>query len=351
MSRTILPVAFAVLSVAACAASPSPTGGIAAPQPPSAPRASLRDRQLATLDALKRAEEAKDPRAVAALYTDDAVVVPFGGRTLRGRAEIEQGEAHAFAPAASIRASDARVWLKDDVAIVDWRFNAALASPAKAPAVGTTELSVMWFSPDGRIREEHEYMNEGTLRLQAEGDPNAPALPDVPATPEVHDGPPADEARAVAWANHYEDAASRDDAAAIAMMDEHITWRCSLGFTAESREPFPAVLAHWRAAFPDMHWQPDHVWPVEDFIIVEETMTGTHKGKIGPYDASGRPVKWHWAEVWQMKDGRIAHGWSYANFRELRPQVTDAPASASPKGADANNGAASKAEIPCSYEP
>jgi ketosteroid isomerase-like protein/predicted ester cyclase len=339
MSRTIVPVALALVSLAACAGTSPPAAGIAAPQAPEASRATLRERQLATLDALKRGVEARDARAIAALYTDDAVVVPFGGRTLRGRAEIERSEARQLAPAAAVRASDARIWLKGDVAIVDWRFNATLASPAKAPAVGTTELSVMWFAPDGRIREEHEYMNQGTLRLQAEGDEHAPPLPDVPATVEVHDGPAADEARAVAWANRYEDASSRDDAAAVSMMDEHITWRCSLGFSAESREPFPAVLAHWRAAFPDMHWQADHVWPVEDFIIVEETLTGTHKGKIGPFEGSGRPVKWHWAEVWQVKDGRIAHGWSYANFGELRPQVSDAPAPAA------------KAEIPCSFEP
>jgi uncharacterized protein (TIGR02246 family) len=342
MSRTILPVALAVVSLAACASTgptSAPAGGIASPQGPSTSPASLREKQLATLDAMKRAVESKDARAIAALYTDDAVVVPFGGRTRHGRAEIEQGEAHEFGPAASVRATPARIFLKGDVAIADWAFRASLATPPAGRQVGTSELAVLWFAPDGRIREEHDYMNAGTLDMQAEGNPHAPALPDVPATSEVHDGPAADDARAVAWANRYEDASSNDDAKAISMMDEHITWRCSLGFSADSREPFPAVLAHWRAAFPDMHWVADHVWPVEDYIVVEETLTGTHKGEIGPFAASGRPVKWHWAEVWQVKDGKIAHGWSYANFRELRPQVSDGPAPAS------------KADVPCSIEP
>ncbi len=239
-----------------------------------------------------------------------------------------------------MRATPARIWLKGDVAIADWHFRAALAQPARAREVGTTELAILWFAPDGRVREEHDYMNQGTLDMQADGEEHAPAPPDVPATSDVHDGP-ADDARAVAWTHRYEDACSNDDAAAISMMDEHITWRCTLGFQAESREPFPGVLAHWRAAFPDMHWTADHVWPVEDFVVVEETMTGTHKGKLGPFDGSGRPVTWHWAEVWQLKDGRIAHGWSYASFRELRAQVQPSSEPAP----------AARADVPCSAEP
>jgi predicted ester cyclase len=232
------------------------------------------------------------------------------------------------------------VWLKGDVAIAEWTFRAALASPAaKGREVGTTELAVLYFAPDGRVREEHDYMNEGFLQMQAEGDPDAPPLPEVPTTTEVHDGPPADERAAYAWANRYEDTASTDDAAAIQMLDERITWRCTLGFNAESRAPFSKVLAHWRAAFPDERSRADRVWPIEDFILVEETFTGTHKGKIGPFEGSGRPVTWHFAEVWQVKDGRIARGWSYANFKEVIPQITGAPLPAP------------KSEVPCTSEP
>jgi predicted ester cyclase len=221
------------------------------------------------------------------------------------------------------------------VAIAEWQFRAGVAAPAKGREVGTSELAVMTFAPDGRIREEHDYMNQGSLRLQAEGDPDAPALPEVPLTSEVHEGAPLDAAGALAWTARYENACSNDDAAAVSMLDEHVTWRCTLGFAADSREPFPGLLAHWRAAFPDEHYTADRVWPVEDFIIVEETMTGTHKGRIGPYEGTGRRVTWHLAEVWQIKDARITHGWSYASFGELRPQVSDAPPP-------------STAEVPCS---
>jgi ketosteroid isomerase-like protein len=344
MSRSIVPCAFVVASLSACSSSPLPAGNSPSQQAPIASPADATpvkaDRRLATIDALKHAVEAKDTRAIAALYTADAVVVPFGGDTRHGQAEIERGEARSLAPAASVRAGAGRVWLKDDVAVVEWKFRATLAPPSKGAAVGSTELAVLWFSPEGRIREEHDYMNEGALRLQAEGDPDAPALPEIPASTEVHDGPARDEAGALAWTQRYEDASSNDDAAALAMLDERITWSCTLGFTADSRAPFPKLLAHWRAAFPDEHTRADRAWPIEDFVIVEETFTGTHKGQLGPFAASGRPVTWHMAEVWQLRDGRIAHGWSYMNFGELGTQVT-VPHSQE----------LAKADVPCTFGP
>jgi hypothetical protein len=70
---------------------------------------------------------------------------------------------------------------------------------------------------------------------------------------------------------------------------------------------------------------------VEDYVIVEELLNATQDGDLGSFKASHRPVQWHWLEIWQVKDAKITHGWSWANFEELRPQIAPAGAKRKPR--------------------
>jgi predicted ester cyclase len=104
-------------------------------------------------------------------------------------------------------------------------------------------------------------------------------------------------------------------------MDEHLGWRCNLGFTGDSRAQMEKVLVRWRAAFPEQDVKADSVFAVGDFVIVEETLRAKHEGKFGPFAPTGHTITWHMAEIWEMHGDKIARGWSYANFREALPQL------------------------------
>jgi uncharacterized protein (TIGR02246 family) len=334
MKTTCLPsLCLCVLASAACTAQSvqpgAPLTAAAAASAPVVPGRSQRDQQLATLDAMRAADEAKDARALAALYAEDATVTRFGGRSLRGRAEIEDALRGMMAPAAAVRSGFGRVWLKGDVAIAEETFNATVPGGTPAPSIGTTMLEVMWFDAQGRIRQEHDYLNQSTLDAQARGELEQHPVPPIPLSTEVHVGvdSPAD-AKTIAWAKEYEAAASRSDEGALAGMDDHVSWRCVLGFSGESKDDMAHALAGWRTAFPDQRSDVENAWPIEDFIVVEYTFTATHKGKFAVFEPTNHPIVWHWAEVWQMKDGRIARGWSYTNFKEVRAQLGGKPLSA-----------------------
>jgi uncharacterized protein (TIGR02246 family) len=315
------PIAFALVAASLVACGGASSTSSTALSSAAAPR-SLRDAQLAALDSLRAAVEAKDAHAAAAVYAQDAVVEPAGGKPQRGRAAIEAAMRDQLAPASTVRMGFGRVWLKGDVAIVEAAFRAAPLAGSRAHDVGETELSVLWFDATGHIAREHAYQEQATLDAQASGEADAEPIPSIPTKTEVHAADTgADDAKIVAWANGVEAAESRSDAEGLAAFDEHVTWDCALGFHGTSRADLAKALGHWRAAFPDEKWVATQVWPVEDYVIVEETFTGTQKGKFGPLEASGKAVTWRWAEVWQVKDGHIARGWSWANFNELRAQI------------------------------
>jgi uncharacterized protein (TIGR02246 family) len=324
------------LSLLACATSAQTPGATALSGAQSA-----RDPRLTTLDALRAAVEVKDARAVAALYADDAVVEPMGGRAQHGRAAIEAATRAEFEPAASIRLAFPRVWLKDDVAIVEAVFRATHPPASGLHDVGQSEAITFWFDHAGKITHERSYQEQEHLDDQAAGDPGADPLPEIPATTEVHVATSgADDARTIAWANDMEAQNSASDAHMIASLAEPFRWDCSLGFHSSSRPAFAKALASWRTRFPDEKYVATNVWPVGDYVVVEELFTGTHEGDIGPLKASHHPVSWHWLEIWQVKDGKIARGWSWTNFGELLPQIALEPPQS-----------LAKARSACSVEP
>jgi len=315
--RTNLPFALLAASVFACTTS-SPGA------PPSASAAAMpaRDPKLAAIDSMRAAIQAKDAHAVAALYAEDAVVEPVGGKAQQGRAAIEAALHAQMDPAESIRLAFPRVWIKGDLAVVETVFHAKHPAASGLHDVGGTEISTMWFDRDGHITRERSYSEEASLESQAEGDADAEPIPEIPTTTEVHvAGDTTHDAERIAWAKDVEAKNSASDESNLATIADTFTWDCALGFHSSSRDALAKTLGRWRAHFPDEKWVATNVWPVEDYLIVEELFTGTHEGDMGPFKASHHPVQWHWLEIWQTKDAKIAHGWSWANFNELRPQI------------------------------
>ena len=73
------------------------------------------------------------------------------------------------------------------------------------------------------------------------------------------------------------------------------------------------------AAFPDSVQAVTYAAAEGDLVGAWCTYEGTQQGPIGPLPASGRKVKFDWAAMFRMEDGKIAEWWvTWDNIAILR---------------------------------
>ena len=77
---------------------------------------------------------------------------------------------------------------------------------------------------------------------------------------------------------------------------------------------------------PDAKVEATSVWGIEDYVVSELTIRGTNK-------TAKKEIVLHSASVLQMKDGKVAHGWSYGDGRELAVQLAPPPPAPKTTGA------------------
>jgi len=308
---------FAVTLLACQSAPPVPSS--------STPPAPARDPRLAVLDRMTAAIHAKDAHALAALYADDAVIEVAGGRPLHGRAEIEAEIAAMLQPAEAIKVAIARVWLTDDVAIVENVFRAHHGVASPLYDIGESELSILWFDRDGRIAKEHSYRDQPTLEAQAAGEPDAAELPVLPEEPELHIASGPTDAATLSWVRDVEAKWDTEDVDGATHSDD-LQLDCMSGHAhLSSRAEAVAALKHWRTAFPNQTNRPSNIWRVGDYVILEDVFSGVQHGDLGSIKATDRPVAWHWAHVWKLASGKITRAWQWSNFDELYRQIGAPP--------------------------
>jgi len=87
-----------------------------------------------------------------------------------------------------------------------------------------------------------------------------------------------------------------------------------------------AVKANVRAlrltAFPDLHFEIEHLIAEADYVVAHMTATGTHLGTFRDvYPATGRRVTWQEIGIWRVEDGKLREGWFAAHELDLRRQL------------------------------
>jgi predicted ester cyclase len=106
-----------------------------------------------------------------------------------------------------------------------------------------------------------------------------------------------------------------------------------------------AGLKMFMTAFPDIKIEDHTSIAAGDYVVMIGTITGTHKGPLGPVKATNKPVKSSFAEIAKIKDGKITQLWRFRNGMAMAMQLglikNDAPKGDAPKG-DAPKGDAPK---------
>jgi steroid delta-isomerase-like uncharacterized protein len=351
-STTLVALTLTTLALAACggetpapqpppsAPAPPPTAAASAappaetaPPPPAKP--SLAELIPQTLKGLGEAFNAHDAKKMASYYTEDCVVQAYGtaNRDAHGRDEVAKAEQTTADLSSDAKGAVTRVWTKGNIAIAEIAWAGTMTGDfmgmkASKKPIGNLRAHVMWFNDDGLVKEQHEYADDAGLMAQMKGAKGAPPVPTVPSgAPEMHvsKGAP-DEDNLADGAKKMDETFSKDDPKAVVanVADDADYWTNVSGMPAmKGKKDLTKDLNNWFKAFPDQKWTSTGAWGIDGFEIIEHTLSGTQKGPLGPLPASNKPVtNWHWIDIVQpTADGKLQHGWGFANLVEMMGQT------------------------------
>jgi predicted ester cyclase len=189
--------------------------------------------------------------------------------------------------------------------------------------VGDRRIAIAWFNDDGTVSRWHEYADVPGMVAQMKGAKDAPAIPAFPDDDDADDHAASDtreEDKLAGWFTSVNDAFNQDDAKAIGALDapDAEATLYFFGGKSVSGKGLSAFHVDFVKAFPRAQFAVQSAWGIDGFVVVERTMTATHKGPFGDMPASNREVTTHFAEVIQPgDDGKIERTWSYGNLAEL----------------------------------
>jgi steroid delta-isomerase-like uncharacterized protein len=82
------------------------------------------------------------------------------------------------------------------------------------------------------------------------------------------------------------------------------------------------IAADFRRAFPDARWQVDIVLGEDDFVAARWTATGTHTGKWGEVEPTGRTATFSGVNIYRFHpEGRVAEIWNHRDDLGLMEQL------------------------------
>jgi steroid delta-isomerase-like uncharacterized protein len=303
---------------------------------PATPPPSQTDKDGATMQAWKKAMDAHDYDALAATYTPDAVF-KFAGMPDKTRDEMIAHEKENAASFPDAKGAARRVFMKNDVAVVEWTMTGTNTGPgphgakSTGKAVGVNGATIFWFNADGLIKEQHEYIDVPTMIGQLGMGPKAmkvraPAsLPD--GQPEVHvsKGTPDEDKNAAVAAAIQKSFETHDSKSFADGSADDIAWNdLSAPAPVNGKKAMVKYFDMVTKAIPDLKMNCT-TWAVDDFVIEECAMSGTNKG---PFTAPGmkvpatnKPITLHGVDIIQMKDGKAVSGTSYGNGMEMAEQL------------------------------
>jgi steroid delta-isomerase-like uncharacterized protein len=344
--------------VATTPATTAPTAE--APKEEPKAKESLADLQQKAVKGYVEATNAHDAKKLAGFYTDSAVVKIAGAPAdATGRDAIAGSYTKLFEAFKDYTVAPSRVFVKGDVAIVEWAFNGThtgdlwgiKATEKKAGAQG---VDVLWFTPEGQIKEQHVYYDGATILSQVGlSKQKARPIPTLASKAEwVSSNGSPDEAKNVDFIKNMTGAIeTKKEADFLATMTDTAEWDdMTQPQVAKGKTEAKKFFKEMTTGFPDAKMGVANGWTVNDFAIAETTMTGTHKGAFFGIPATKKTVSTKGLDIVQIKDGKMVKGASYSSGSEFAQQLGLMPkpgeAKAGAPGADAKKPADTKAAAP-----
>ena len=336
------------------------TQSAAAMTPPPAPKPKPEEVIAKTNKALADAWNAHDAAKIATLYTSTGKLVIPGLGDFSGKGALMGEAKDNFTAYSDFKVAVTRTFIKGNTAVFEWVVTGKndgpmMGKPATGRQMGVAGASVATYDDDGLIKEEHRYFDLPTLTSQL--DPKAKAgtfraamtLPT--AAPETHvvKGTP-DEAKALdAGKAIYAAFEKKGGLDAMAFVtDDSVFDDYTNPATMKGPKPIKDWVTGFWTAVPDLAMAKPLQFAVDDYVISETVLTGTHKGPMGPLKATNKPVSFRSLDVMRLKDGKAAHFDTYGDMAEILVEIGAMPpiAAAPAAGAPAASGSAMAATAP-----
>jgi predicted ester cyclase len=244
-------------------------------------------------------------------------------RKYAGRAAIGQGVQRGFDVFSSLKLASTRVLVKGDVVVHEWSMTGVHSAefhgvkPTEKP-VGLSGVSLLVFDAEsGLIKEERRYADTPTLLSQV-GASKAKArpIPILSSSPEwrTSRGSSDEDKNAAAFTRMMAAVGEKNEASYLAAQTDDVayddmTQSVTMRGQSEAKKWFNGFVA----TFPDVKADIAGMWAVDDYVVAEITITGTHK-------VSKKSVTVHGLDVVQMKDGKVAHG---CGAKAMAPEAVD----------------------------
>ncbi len=330
-------------------APPAPVVEALKEEPKPAP--TMAELQKKTSEGIGVAMNAHDAKKLASFYTENAVIKFAGMPDLVGREAIAAMWQRNFDFASGSKGAASRVFVKGDVVVVEFAWAGThtgemMGIKATEKPVGATGVDVMWFSPDGLVKEQHTYTDMGTIMSQI-GVSKAKGRP----VPTLNAGAPAmifsmntpDEAKNVEVSTKMlASFEKKNEADFLATQTDDVAWDdLTMPEAVKGKAATKKFFGDVSKGFPDVKVTPANSWAFGDFVITENVVTGTHKGAFMGIQPTKKAVTLHTVDIVQVKDGKMVKGTTYGNGGEMMMQLGLLPMpGAKPAGAPAKPAAA-----------
>jgi steroid delta-isomerase-like uncharacterized protein len=313
---------------------PATTAPVATAEPPKAPEApkkSPMELQKETLAGIGDAMNAHDAKKLASFYSDGAIVKQAGApQETSGKEAIAQSYAKLFEAFPDFKSGASRVFVKGDQVAVEWAFNGThkgdlYGMKATEKPVGSMGIDVNWFTPEGLVKEQHVYFDLGTILSQTGvSKQKARPIPAIPSKAEVivsNGGP--EEAKNIETVKAITAALDgKKEADFLGLLADNVeyddyTQPQGMKGKADGKKFFKEMTT----GFPDAKHTITNTLAVNDYVITEGTMEGTHKGSFFGIAPTKKTVNVKNLTIFQIKDGKMVKGWAYSNGADFAMQL------------------------------
>lgn len=297
-------------------------------QPAETPKRSIAELQT---ELVQKMAAAKDAQSMAALYAEDAVMNHPGMPPIQGRQAILATISEWYKGAPDMKSWGSRVWQSGDNLAVEWGWSGTntgeyMGMKPTEKKIGQLGVSVITLNDQGLIKSETRYADDATIGVQmglSKGKARPVPQPAAELKTFKSTGAP-EEAKAldvVKTTYAAMDNKKVDDF--LATVSDDIVYEDMTNAEASKGKPSAKkFFTTMQKAFPDMKTSITRAFAAGPYVIVEATMSGTHKGALGPLKASNKPVTIHGLDIMEVgKDGKVVRGWSYSNGMELLTQI------------------------------
>jgi steroid delta-isomerase-like uncharacterized protein len=328
----------------AATTAPTPATTAEAPKEEAKPKESLAELQQKTVKGLIEAINAHDAKKLSGFYAEGGVVKIAGAPAdASGREAIAQSYTKLFEAFKDYTTAPSRVFMKGDIVVVEWAFNGTHTGDlwgikASEKKVGAQGVDVLWFTPEGHVKEHHVYYDGGTILSQIGiSKQKARSIPTLASSPQsVTSNGSADETKNVdAMKNMATAMDGKKEADWLGTMSDTVEWDdMTQPQTSKGKGEAKKFFKEMTTAFPDVKTTVTNSWGVGDFAITENSWTGTHKAAFFGIPATKKSVTVKSIEIAQLKDGKLVKGWSYSNGADFAQQLGLAPKPGEAKAGD-----------------